>query len=192
MANQSGYFGFKPVKMLGQAYNGQGQSEYTIGNNEASAIFQGDPVILVANGAIDVGSTKGAELIGIFNGCFYTDPTTGKPTFSNHYPGGIAADDIVANVIDDPDVIFEVKCDDNNAGQAQVGINCNIATYSAGSTIDGISNVVIDGGSFTTNAGANFRVVGLSTDVDNSDYSAANAAIQVKINLHSLRDTTGI
>ena len=49
-----------------------------------------------------------------------------------------------------------------------------------------------DGGSFTTNAGANFRVVGLSTDVDNSDYSAANAAIQVKINLHSLRDTTGI
>jgi|TARA_R100000278_G_scaffold115592_1_gene94564 hypothetical protein len=192
MANQSGYFGFKPVKMLGQAYNGQGQSEYTIGNNEASAIFQGDPVILVANGAIDVGSTKGAELIGIFNGCFYTDPTTGKPTFSNHYPGGIAADDIVANVIDDPDVIFEVKCDDANAGQAQVGINCNIATYSAGSTIDGISNVVIDGGSFTTNAGANFRVVGLSTDVDNSDYSAANAAIQVKINLHSLRDTTGI
>ena len=192
MANQSGYFGFKPVKMLGAAYNGQGQSEYTIGNNEASAIFQGDPVILVANGAIDVGSTKGAELIGIFNGCFYTDPTTGKPTFSNHYPGGIAADDIVANVIDDPDVIFEVKCDDNNAGQAQVGINCNIATYSAGSTIDGISNVVIDGGSFTTNAGANFRVVGLSTDVDNSDYSAANAAIQVKINLHSLRDTTGI
>ena len=192
MANQSGYFGFKPVKMLGAAYNGQGQSEYTIGNNEASAIFQGDPVILVANGAIDVGSTKGAELIGIFNGCFYTDPTTGKPTFSNHYPGGIAADDIVANVIDDPDVIFEVKCDDANAGQAQVGINCNIATYSAGSTIDGISNVVIDGGSFTTNAGANFRVVGLSTDVDNSDYSAANAAIQVKINLHSLRDTTGI
>jgi len=192
MANQSGYFGFKPVKMLGAAYNGQGQSEYTIGNNEASAIFQGDPVILVANGAIDVGSTKGAELIGIFNGCFYTDPTTGKPTFSNHYPGGIAADDIVANVIDDPDVIFEVKCDDSNAGQAQVGINCNIATYSAGSTIDGISNVVIDGGSFTTNAGANFRVVGLSTDVDNSDYSAANAAIQVKINLHSLRDTTGI
>ena len=192
MANQSGYFGFKPVKMLGAAYNGQGQSEYTIGNNEASAIFQGDPVILVANGAIDVGSTKGAELIGIFNGCFYTDPTTGKPTFSNHYPGGIAADDIVANVIDDPDVIFEVKCNDANAGQAQVGINCNIATYSAGSTIDGISNAVIDGGSFTTNAGANFRVVGLSTDVDNSDYSAANAAIQVKINLHSFRDTTGI
>jgi hypothetical protein len=98
----------------------------------------------------------------------------------------------VANVIDDPNVVFEVKVDDANGGLAQVGTNCNIATYTAGSDIDGISNVVIDGGSFTTNAGANFRVVGLSTDPDNSDYSAANAAIQVKINLHSLRDTTGI
>jgi hypothetical protein len=41
-------------------------------------------------------------------------------------------------------------------------------------------------------AAGNFRVVGLSTDVDNSDYTVANAAIQVKINLHSLTDTTGI
>jgi hypothetical protein len=170
MANQAGYFGFRPVKMLGAAYNGQGQNEYKIGNNEASAIYQGDPVILVANGAIDVGSTAGAELIGIFNGCEYTDPTTSKPTWSNHYPGGIAADDIKAYVIDDPNVVFEVKVDDANGGQAQVGTNCNIATYAAG----------------------NFRVVGLSTDVDNSDYTVANAAIQVKINLHSLTDTTGI
>ena len=192
MANQAGYYGFRPIKMLGAAYNGQGQTEYTIANNEASAIYQGDPVILVANGAIDVGSSAGAEILGIFNGCEYTDPTTGKPTFSNHYPGGVAAADIKAFVVNDPNVVFEVKVDDTNGGQAQVGTNCNIATYSAGSSIDGISNVVIDGGSFTTNAGANFRVVGLSTDVENSDYTAANAAIHVKINLHSLTDTTGV
>ena len=161
MANQAGFYGFRPVKMLGGAYNGQCQTEYTIGNNEASAIYQGDPVILAANGSIDIGSSAGAEILGIFNGCFYTDPTTGKPTFSNHYPGSIAAADIVANVIDDPNVVFEVKGDDANGGLAQVGTNCNIATYTAGSDIDGISNVVIDGGSFTTDAAANFRVVGL-------------------------------
>ena len=192
MANFSSGFGFRPSRMLGSGYNSTGQTEYVIGNNEASAIFQGDPVILVANGAIDIGSTKGAELLGIFNGCEYTDPTTSKPTFSNRYPGSIAADDIKAFVIDDPDAVFEVKVDDANAGQAQVGINCNIATYATGSTISGISSVKIDGGSFTTNAGANFRVVGLSTDPDNSDFTAANANILVKINLHSLRDTTGV
>ena len=65
--------------------------------------------------------------------------TTQKPTFSNHYPGAIVADDIVANVISDPDVIFEVKIDDANGGRAQVGSTCNIATYSAGSTKSGIS-----------------------------------------------------
>jgi len=192
MANQSSGFGFRPVKMLGGAYNSSGQTEYKIGNNEGSAIYQGDPVILVANGAIDIGSTAGAEVIGIFNGCEYTDPTTGKPTWSNHYPGSVAADDIKAYVIDNPNVVFEVKVDDANAGQAQVGTNANIATYSAGSSKSGISAVKIDGSSFTTNAGANFRVVGLSTDPDNDDYTAANANILVKINLHSLTDTTGI
>ena len=89
-------------------------------------------------------------------------------------------------------MVFEVKCDDSNAGQAQVGSNANIATYGAGSTISGISNVAIDGDSFTTDAGANFRVVALSTDVDNNDYTAANASIRVKINLHALNDSTGI
>lgn len=192
MANMSGNFGFRPIQQVGSGYNSSGTNEYVIANNEGSALFQGDPVILVANGAIDIGSTAGAELIGVFNGCFYTDPTTQKPTFSNYYPGSIAADDIVAYVFDDPNKQFEVKIDDSNGGQAQVGSNANIATYSAGSTINGISNVALDGSSFTTNAGANLRVVRLSRDVENSDYTTANANIVVKINLHSLTDSTGI
>ena len=192
MANQNGNYGFRLVAKLGSGYNNSGMTEYKIANNEGSAMYQGDPVILVANGAIDVGSTAGAEIIGIFNGCEYTDPTTGKPTWKNYYPGSVAADDIKAYVIDDPNALFEVKVDDTNGGQAQVGTNCNIATYSAGSTINGLSNVAIDGDSFTTNAAGNFRVVGLSKDDSNNDYTAANAAIVVKINLHSLTDTTGI
>jgi hypothetical protein len=192
MANMSGNFGFRPIQQMGSAYNSSGTNEYVIANNEGSALFQGDPVILVANGAIDIGSTAGAELIGVFNGCFYTDPTTQKPTFSNYYPGSIAADDIVAYVFDDPNKQFEVKIDDSNGGQAQVGTNANIATYSAGSTINGISNVALDGSSFTVDAAANLRVVRLSRDVENSDYTTANANIVVKINLHALSDSTGI
>ena len=192
MANINAVFGFRPVKKVGAGYNASAQNEYVIGNNESSAIYQGDPVIMNANGAISVGSTAGAELIGVFNGCFYTDPTTQKPTYSNYYPGSIAADDIVANVIDDPNALFEVKVDDTNGGQAQVGSNANIATYAAGSTKTGVSGVALDGGSFATSSAANFRVVSLSTDPDNSDYTAANASIIVKINKHSLTDTTGV
>jgi hypothetical protein len=192
MANINSIFGFRPVKGQGAGYTAVGSNEYTIANGESSAIYQGDPVVLNANGSISVGSTAGAELIGIFNGCFYDDPTTKKPTFSNFYPGGVAQDNMKAFIFDDPNMLFEVKVDDTNAGQAQVGSNANIATYSAGSNNDGVSNVSIDGGSFATAAGANFRVVSLSTDPDNNDYTAANASIIVKINLHSLTDTTGV
>ena len=192
MANQQGNFGFRPVLMQGSAYNGQGQQQMTIASNETNSIFMGDPVVLNANGSISRGSSAGAELVGVFNGCFYTDPTSQKPTFSNHYPGAIVADDIVANVITDPDVVFEVKCDDSNAGRAQVGSTCNIATYATGSTKSGISGVSIDGSTFATSSASNFAVYDLSTDPDNSDYTAANANILVRINKHQYRDTTGI
>ena len=192
MANQQGNFGFRPVLMMGSAYQGQGQQQMTIASNETNSIFMGDPVVLNANGSISRGSTAGAEIVGVFNGCFYTDPTSQKPTFSNHYPGAIVADDIVANVISDPDVVFEVKCDDTNAGRAQVGSTCNIATYAAGSTKSGISGVSIDGTTFDTSSASNFAVYDLSTDPDNSDYTAANANILVRINKHQYRDTTGI
>ena len=192
MANQQGNFGFRPVLMMGSAYQGQGQQQMTIASNETNSIFMGDPVVLNANGAISRGATAGAELVGVFNGCFYTDPTSQKPTFSNHYPGGIVASDIVASVISDPDVVFEVKVDDANAGRAQVGSTANIATYAAGSTKSGISGVSIDGGSFATSNGSNFAVYDLSTDPDNSDYTVANANILVRINLHQYRDSTGV
>ena len=192
MANQQGNFGFRPVLMQGSAYNGQGQQQMTIASNETNSIFMGDPVVLNANGSISRGSSAGAELVGIFNGCFYTDPTTQKPTFSNHYPGAIVADDIVANVISDPDVIFEVKIDDANGGRAQVGSTCNIATNSAGSTKSGISGGAIDGSTFATSDASNFAVYDLSTDPDNSDYTVANANILVRINKHQYRDSTGV
>ena len=192
MANQQGNFGFRPVLMQGSAYNGQGQQQMTIASNETNSIFMGDPVVLNANGSISRGSSAGAELVGIFNGCFYTDPTTQKPTFSNHYPGAIVADDIVANVISDPDVIFEVKVDDANGGRAQVGSTANIATYAAGSTKSGISGVALDGSTFATSNASNFAVYDLSTDPDNSDYDSANANILVRINKHQYRDTTGV
>jgi hypothetical protein len=192
MANIDSIFGFRPVKGQGAGYTAVGSNEYVIANGESSAIYQGDPVVLNANGSISVGSSAGAELIGIFNGCFYDDPTTKKPTFSNFYPGGVAQDNMKAFIFDDPNMLFEVKVDDTNGGQAQVGSNANIATYSAGSSNDGVSNVALDGSSFATSSAANFRVVSLSTDPDNSDYTAANASIIVKINLHSLTDTTGV
>ena len=183
MANQAGYFGFRPVKMLGAAYNGQGQNEYKIGNNEGSAIYQGDPVILVANGAIDVGSTAGAELIGIFNGCEYTDPTTGKPTFSNYYPASTNAADIMANVIDDPNAVFEIQADAAFPVADLAGNYDILAT--AGDTVSGTSRIELEVGTAdSTVATLPLKAIDISQDPENSDVSSANTNVIVKINNH--------
>jgi hypothetical protein len=54
------------------------------------------------------GGTSG-QVVGVFNGCFYTDPTTQKPTFKNYYPASTNASDIVAYVIDAPETVFEMN-----------------------------------------------------------------------------------
>ena len=58
-----------------------------------TAIFQGDLVVPTYRWTLNVmmllASSGAVKPIGVFNGVFYTDPTTSKPTFSNYYPGSI-------------------------------------------------------------------------------------------------------
>ncbi len=88
MANVSEKFGLRPYKTLGgHAWNNQ-QNEYPIASGESTAIFQGDLVVPTGAGNIeryDVSGGATVKPIGVFNGVFYTDPTTKKPTFSNYY-----------------------------------------------------------------------------------------------------------
>lgn len=180
MANVDAPFGFRPVQKVGGGVSNQGQTEYAIANNYGTAIFQGDPVSFANTGTLVIANAAGSTIVGIFNGCFYTDPTTQKPTFSNYYPGSIAADDIVANVIDDPNQLFEVQCD-GTVTAANVGENAETA-YTAGSTKSGISKAEVD--TFAANASSTWIIVGLSKDPDNDDTSAANGNLIVKPNLH--------
>ena len=180
MANVDAPFGFKPVQKVGGGVSNQGQTEYAIANGESSAIFQGDPVLLANTGSVQVASSAGDTIVGVFNGCFYTDPTTQKPTFSNYYPGSILADDIVANVIDDPNQLFEVQAN-GTITAANVGENAE-TSYTAGSTKSGISKAEVN--TFASNASSTWIIVGLSKDPDNDDTSAANGNLIVKPNLH--------
>jgi hypothetical protein len=139
MANQDSAFGLKPVGKVGQNADNQGMSEYQIADNEASSIFQGDPVIPQASntGFIDV-AAAGNTLLGVFFGCNFTDPTTGKPTFRNHYT----------------------------------------------QTINGTSNVELDVSDLEATDGQ-LRVIGISTDPENSDLGSANLNYIVYINEHT-------
>ena len=180
MANQDAPFGLRPVRT---SISSQQQNRYRVANNYGTAIFQGDLVALDPNGTITRVAAGGTGLIlGVFNGCEYTDPTTGKATFTNSYPGLVAADDIMANVIDDPNATFEVQSDGTFAA-ADIGGNFDILA-TAGDTTSGISREELDQSTIAATATLPLKAIDVSQDPENSDTASANGNVIVKINNH--------
>jgi hypothetical protein len=193
MANQDAAFGFRPIGKVGQNRDNQGLSEYNIAAS-ASAIFQNDPVQFLATGTIGVANTTTAVLLGSLNGVFYTDATDQKPRWANHLAAANAATDIVGFVSDDPYERFEVQSSTTLA-IADIGLNADIV-YAAGTSPNFVSKVEVDTGSMVSTT-AQFRVVGVSKDINNNELSnvttyAANVNVVGIINEHFLKQTTGI
>jgi len=184
MANQDAAFGMRPVRMVGGAPYTGGQSRYRIAANYGTAIFQGDMVAQVTGGTVEVHADAGTvPIVGVFNGCMYTDPTTSEQVFSNFYPASTNASDIIAFIIDDPMVVFEVQADAAFPIADLFG-NFDIVYTSAGSTVTGISGAelkVADGGTATT---LSIKAIDISGDPENSDVAAANTNVLVVIQNH--------
>ena len=181
MANLDQPFGFRAVGKLGSDINNEGTSKYKIASGETDVIYQGDVVQLETTGCITVSGNTTQGNIGVFNGCFYNDPTTKKPTWKNYYPGSITptVGDIDAYIYDDPNQLFEVQANATLA-QTAVGDNCD-QVYAAGSTVNGHSKSELGA---VAGASAQFRVVRISEDPENSDISSANSNWIVRFNEH--------
>jgi len=191
MANVSEKFGLRPYRKLDGTPLVGAQNRYTIASGHTTAIFQGDMVIPLASGNIDRHTAGNATaIVGVFNGCFYTDPTTQKPTYSNYYPGGVAASDITAFVVDDPDAVFLVDAD---AAFTRAGLFANYSvTNTTGVTQTGLSKVQLDVSTADTASTFAVQAIDISQDPDNSDTATSNANILVRINNHFYRSGTGV
>lgn len=184
MANRDAAFGLKPVKMIGGSPYSGGVSRYRIAANYGTSIFQGDMVMQVTGGTVEIHADGGTvPIVGVFNGCQYTDPTTGEQVYSNYYPASTNASDIIAFIIDDPNVVFEVQADAAFPVADLFG-NFDIVYTSAGSTKTGISGAelkVADGGTGTT---LSVKAIDISEDPDNDDVASANTNVYVVIQNH--------
>lgn len=129
MANTNAPFGFRPVK---HATGGEIRIRaYSIASGGAFAIGYGDPVEMTGTGKnIQLAAAGNVDNIGIFVGVHYFD-STGEPKFSRNWVSGTTGTSIVALVIDDPDVIFEVQAD--ACAEADVGL---LSDWTIG-TVDG-------------------------------------------------------
>ena len=196
MANKDAPFGFRPVGELGSSINNSGTTKYRIEDNQAGAIYKGDPVFVGDGSKAGTGVTPSAGYIGaaaagniccvgIFNGCYYVDPTTGKPTWSNYYPGSIniTTGKIEAYVYDDPNKLFEVQASGTLTYATAVNNNIDMA-YTAGSTVNGQSKVELAAAITGSGATDMFVIMGLSEDPSNNDAASANSNWVVRFNEH--------
>ena len=191
MANQVEKFGFRPVRKLDGSPFINAQNRYRIASNYGTAIFQGDLVVPVADGTIarHVAANTSA-VVGVFNGCFYTDPTTQKPTWKNYYPGSVVASDITAFVLDDPDIVGKMDCDGAFA-VADIFKDFNVTNVS-GNTQSGISEVQLDFSASGVTIAFMLQAIDISQNPDNSEAGAANVNVLVRINNHFYRLKAGL
>ena len=181
MANTDKAFGLRPIGNL-SATGAQKQYGYEIADNQAGTIFQGDLVALSAGFITRFLPATHTAAVGVFNGCNYIDPTTGKPTFKNFYPGSvnITSGKIIADVIDDPSQLFLVQCDAGFVA-ADVGKNADVIG-TGGSTTTGVSTMELNSSTLATTAALNLKTVGLY-NVPSNEFGSF-AVVVVKINEH--------
>jgi len=197
MANQDAAFGFRQVGGLGSRPTSNGTSKYVIASGLTGAIYAGDVVTLgdgttisegggvIAQGYVGSSETDAVRNVGIFNGCFYDDPTTRKPTFNNFWPGDVTVTNPAAGatafVYDDPADLFEVQTS-GTINQTYVGRSLDMA-YTAGSSVtNGRSKEEIGATSYSGTA--QFALIRVCEDPSNNDETAANSNWIVKFNQH--------
>jgi len=184
MANKDASFGLKPVRMMGGSPYSGGQSRYRIAANYGTSIFQGDLVMQVTGGGIEIHADGGTvPIVGVFNGCMYTDPTTSEQVFSNYYPASTNASDIIAFVHDDPNTVFEIQADDTFPVADLFG-NFDIVYTNSGSTYTGISGAELDVTTGATSTNLPLKAIDISQDPENSDVASANTNVLVVIQNH--------
>jgi len=183
MANVDAAFGFIPIRHM--SGNAPRTNKYTCASGLAENIFKGDLCIIISTGLVTPHTATEVNNIGVFDGCSYT-ASDGSYVYSEYWPTGTSATNIVMYVYDDPYTVFKVQSAGSPA-QTNIG-NCADVVAGAGSTTTGQSGFEISG---TMAAGtATCKIMALHDAPDNA--FGANAIMEVIINEHLLKDGAGI
>ena len=167
----SAAYGYKPVNLIGGQVFAGSTRNLPVQYNYGTAMYYGDLVTLSAGYVViatyPVSTTN--TTVGVFLGCYYTNPTTKQRQYAQYYPGNVLAGDITAIIGDDPDQVIRCAVTTGasattigSASSILVGVNMagNTLTGSA-STGNGAGAVVA---ASATTSGGGFRVLNLVPD----------------------------
>ena len=208
-ANQTAGFGFRQAPTVGSTPATGGQAEYKIKSGLGVGIFQNNPVSHqhtagddgylqdITADTMDDGIGGGADwstgtsniqpIIGVFNGAFYINSSTSKPTFANHVLASTSfgtdyntgSNDGIGLVNDNPMQEYTCKAD---AAVTQANL---LHTFNSedgatvGTSTHGQSTVKLD--ITGTAATSMFRIVRTANDPANNDASVLNSNQIVQI-----------
>ena len=200
MANTASPYGLKPVKRVdGMPYAGATEEFLIDPAGEATNIFNGQVVIIGADGYIAISTATGADIttnnlggsgvgaIGVFVGCEYVN-AQGQVIHSQYYPSGTTGV-VKAYVVTDPNVTFQAQLDGSGA-QTVLGTNTFFAAVqstSTGSTATGNSTSALDATVQTTAAA--FRIVGFASTPGDS---YTDVLVKFNPSAHSYLNNVGL
>lgn len=153
MPNSNAPFGLRPI-----GYRGVAPLYETVqfkAAHNATAIYKGDPVITAATGLITVGAagTAVSQWVGVFWGCEYLSQAQGRWVWNDYWPGSDVASgqEVTCHVLPWlPNSYWLIQSDATGIARANVFENRDIATYAAGSALNGISAVSLGSSGATT------------------------------------------
>ena len=197
MANASTTgFGLRTVMTLGNTPATSGQSEYKIKSGLGVGIFKNNPISIQdssgdegyiqdasfattddgGNGGATYTNSGHSPLIGVFNGAFYIDNSTSKPTFANSVAASTTfgtnyntgSTDGLGFVNDNPFQEYVGKADAAVTQSMYGSAGFNVNSFTASDAKDGQSTVTLDigGGSDGTHM---FKLVRSADDPENND-----------------------
>ena len=196
MANTDSSYGLRPISRQGSTVSSGGMTEYRIASDNTNPIFHGMAVIPLAGGVIDdlqAAAGGNVSIAGVFGGCEYVSSTTGKPVWSNYWPGSGADSDypVKAFLYDDPNQLFQIATSNvvaaaNTEAEIRAAVFANIAFAGghSGSTATGLSSATADLNTIATTNTLALRIMGIQNDPANSDFTAAGIPLIVRINNH--------
>ena len=209
MANQTAGFGFRQAPTVGSTPATGGQAEYKVKSGLGVGIFQNNPVSQqhtsgddgylqdatadtmddgIAGGADwSTGTSNTQPIVGVFNGAFYINSSTSKPTFANHVLASTTfgtdyntgSSDGIGLVNDNPMQEYTCKAD---AAVTQANL---LSTFNpndgatVGTSTNGQSTVKLNVAS--ADATSQFRIVRTANEPGNNDATAANSNVIVQI-----------
>lgn len=177
MSSTSQPFGLRPAFSLTGVVR---PIAYSIASAYGANILQNQPVKIAADGTLQAAAI-GDRFIGTFQGVEFTD-SDGRRRVSNKWTSGTVATDIIAYSTLDPSITYEIQ---SNAPIAvsDIGSQADFTTITAGSTVTGLSALMLNAASLTASGNASLRVVDIAPGPDNVAGDAFTI-VQVQISEH--------